>query len=307
MTVYLRDIEDEEVYDELRNALNSKELILFAGAGLSAQAKTDDGRHPPSWRGLLEGMVAYCRHKHWIDPLHAEEIQNLINAGYLIDAGQELQEVLQPSHLQQCVGEVTFCNLAKTGEVHDLVVQIPFRVYLTTNYDELIEGAYRAHAGVNLKKFYERTIEGVFDAFRERKNFIIKLHGDISDPSSIILGERSYERLLYANNAYRSCLESIFFVSSVLFIGFGAADPDIERIISKVGAFDGRSKRHWMLVPKGSFPLLRAKRLWTDKGITIIQYERDPSHSGLLTFLKALSTLPPWVPSTHEDSLPSTI
>ena len=118
---------------------------------------------------------------------------------------------------------------------------------MTTNYDEFIEGEYRAQRGVMLLKFYERSIDAVMNAYREKKPFIFKLHGDINDIDSIILGNRSYEKLLNGDTAYRSCVESIFNMSSILFVGFGGGDPDLDRIISRVAPLDGRSKRHWML------------------------------------------------------------
>src|SRR5579859_5901142 len=115
MIPYLRDVANRD-YDELRSALVDGNLILFAGSGLSAQATTDDTppRHPPLWKGLLESMVRYCVDKHWLDSVHATKIRELIDAGYLIDAGQELQETLEPHYLRQCIGEVTLCNEAKT-------------------------------------------------------------------------------------------------------------------------------------------------------------------------------------------------
>jgi hypothetical protein len=83
-------------------------------------------------------------------------------------------------------------------------------------------------------------------------------------------------------------------MSSVLFIGFGGSDPDLDGLLSKVAAFDGRRSRHWIVVPEGRFPALKAKRLLKDKGISVIQYkhdEHDENHPELVKFLKALETL----------------
>lgn len=292
MNTYIGKIDDTRIYEGLYRALESNELILFAGSGLSTQAKTDDGRHPPLWKGLLNGMIDWCLSKGLLNSEDAPNIQDLVEQGFLIEAGQELQENLEPSHLQWCLGEVILCNEAKASKAHRIIAQLPFRAYLTTNYDEFIEGEFRAQTGVTLLKYYERSIDGVLNAYRERKPFIYKLHGDITDPSSIVLGNRSYERLLYSNSIYRSCLESIFNMSSVLFIGFGGSDPDMEGIISRVAALDGRSKRHWMLAPNGSFPPLKAKRMWKDKGINVIGYDPDEKHSGVAQFLQNLASPP---------------
>jgi hypothetical protein len=207
----------------------------------------------------------------------------------LIDAGEELREcLLDPNKLRQCLGECILCNEAKTGEAHELIGRISFRAFLTTNYDDFIEGAALIHRSIRLEKFYEHTIDGVLEAYRQRKPFIIKLHGDLTEPKSIVLGSRAYERILYSNNSYCRCLDTIFATSSVLFLGFGASDPNLEAITSRVAAFDGHTPRHWMLLPEGSIPPLKAKRFRNDKGIKVIQYQRDENHSGVIAFLKSL-------------------
>jgi hypothetical protein len=299
--IYLHNIAEEHIYEDLQRLLGTRDLVLFAGSGLSQQACTDNGHHPPDWRGLLGGIIEWCRNERLIESDHLEEINLLIEKNFLIDAGQELQENLEKSDLLRCLEEVLLCREAKASKAHELIAQIPFRAFLTTNYDELIEGEYRFQKGVTLKKFYERSLEGVPDAFRSRKPFILKLHGDISDPDSIIIGNRSYERLL-DNAKYLSCLGNIIYNSSILFIGFGGSDPDLELITSRISEFDGRSKRHWMLVAKDKYPSLKAKRLWKDKGINVIQYEAEASHIGFVQFLQKLSMPPSIKHATTEDT-----
>ncbi len=289
MSVYLHDIEDDDIYEDVCRALQSKELVLFAGAGLSAQAKTDDGRHPPMWTGLLTGMIDWCCNHRMISTDEADGIRELVNAKFLADAGQELQDILgEPAHLQECLADVLLCNRAKISDAHRLVVRYPFRAYLTVNYDEFIEGAYWNQHGRRIQRFYQPTIEGVLRTYRQHDPFIFKLHGDISDPSSVVLGNRSYDDVLYFNSPYQRCIESIFSMSSVLFVGFGANDPDLEGIISRVAALDGRVARHWIVTTNDTFPPLKIKRLRQDKGINVICYQRDNEHSGLVKFLAKL-------------------
>lgn len=238
-------------------------------------------------------MVSWLVDQRLLDREDAQEIQQLVEHDYLVEAGQEVQEALETSALQRCVGDVILSNEAKASEAHRLIVQIPFRAYLTTNYDEFIEGEYRAQKGTNLLKFYEKNIDGVLETYRSKKPFVLKLHGDINDPTSIVLGNRSYEKLLYTSNTYRSCLESIFSISSLLFVGFSGSDPDLEGIVTRVAGFDGRSRRHWMLVPDSGFPSLKAKRLSKDKGINVIAYQIDKEHSGLCKFLRNLASVRP--------------
>jgi hypothetical protein len=302
MNVSSSYIEDPQVYVELRKALDSESLILFAGSGLSGQATTDDGRHPPGWRGLLTGMVEWCAQRRLIDAAYDRDIRALVQNNFLVEAGQEIHEIFDdPTQLQQCIGEVLLCNEARVREAHNLVASMPFRAYLTTNYDEFIEDEYRVQKGVRLDKFYEDTVGGIMEAYRNRNPFIVKLHGDISVPASIVLGNRSYERFLYSRGTYHDCMSFIFGVASVLFIGFGGADPNVEGIITRIARADGGRKRHWMLVAEGSFPVLKMKRLWRDNGINIIQYEKDEGHTAVPRFLRALAAPPELALTTLKD------
>jgi hypothetical protein len=68
-------------------------------------------------------------------------------------------------------------------------------------------------------------------------------------------------------------------------------------------------KRHWMVVPRGELPPLRAKRLANDRGIQVVEYphdpESDPSHSGLVAFLeKLVEPEPVPKPTTNGQSRP---
>jgi hypothetical protein len=286
-------IDDDGAIQELQRVLASENLILFAGSGLSAQAYSDDGRHPPMWAQLLGEMASWCRDNALIDRAYEEEIRDLITRNYLLEAGEEFTDILTPPVLQRCLGEVLLYNLVKPREAHSLIAKLPFRGFITTNYDDLIEAAYYKEHGVALSKYYEHTSDGVLDLYRAKQNFVFKIHGDISEPSSLVLGRRAYDRAIYANPTYRARIETVFAMSSVLFFGYGGTDPDLEAITGRVANFDGTSKRHWLLTPADSCPPIRARRLWKDRGINVIRYESDATHSEVVRFLEKLAFLPP--------------
>jgi SIR2-like domain len=307
VTEYLLSADDPQMYKVLRRSLETEELVLFAGSGLSAQAETDDGRRPPLWKGLLGQMARWACETSVLGEEDEEAIGHLIERGYFIEAGQELAERLE-TQLQRCLAAIILANEAKTGRAHELAAEINFRAYLTTNYDGFLEEAYSRLHGVALQKYYERTILNVWEAWRQREKFIFKLHGDISDPETLILGTRSYERVMGGDNLYISCLENIISNASVLFVGFGGSDPDLDSITSRVAQFDGRLKRHWMVVPQGELPVLKAKRLANDRGIRVVEYahdkKRDAKHQGLVAFLERLAQPEPVPKASDRQSRP---
>ena len=44
----------------LLRIIREGKCVLFVGAGVSAQAQTENGEHLPTWGKLLEKMVAWC-------------------------------------------------------------------------------------------------------------------------------------------------------------------------------------------------------------------------------------------------------
>jgi hypothetical protein len=305
MTHYFSAANDPNVLKELRDAIYRGKCILLVGSGLSVQAQTEDGEHPPDWKGLLERMILWCSERGLVDQETAEGIHILIDEGFLIEAGQEIEEHLLKNQQQhQCLREALLCDQAKVSEIHRLVAEIPFRAYLTTNYDTFIEAAYSMVKGKFLARFYETSIQNAITEYREREDrpFILKLHGDIDNPDSIILGDRGFERLLHSASNYWRDLEKLLALSSILFIGFGKSDHDLEGFLNKIDVFN-KSNRHWMVVPESHLPVLKAKRLREEKGIRIIQYKDDETHSELVKFLKELSAPLSPIRLTSEEGI----
>jgi hypothetical protein len=81
--VFKSDIDDDRAINELCSIIERNDLILFAGAGLSAQAVTQDKQHPPLWRELMIRMIDWCEAERLIDSLYAKEIRELVEVDLL--------------------------------------------------------------------------------------------------------------------------------------------------------------------------------------------------------------------------------
>jgi hypothetical protein len=298
MSDYTFDISDEVVYEKLAEDLASERLILFAGAGLSAQAKTKDGRHPPLWHGTLLAIVQWCLDQKTIAKEAANNLVQAINEKHYLPVGQEIQELLEPDELKLCLSEILLCTEAKCGKAHELIVEIPFTGFITTNYDNLIEDTYARKFGKILQSYYEGTFHNALESYRTKTQFILKIHGDIQGTSKLTLGDRSFDKLYQDETKYKENLKSMMSVCSMLFIGYGMQDPDIYSIAREVSTFAGTSKRHWLLSPEGEINAIVAKRLARDRGIKVVVYKKDKAHSGVTKFLSKLaSTRIPKVPT----------
>lgn len=105
-----------------------------------------------------------------------------------------------------------------------------------------------------------------------------------------VLGNRDYARLLYLSPAYRSFLEVLFSSYTVLFVGFGGNDPDLDGVVDRLSKIYERSLgQHFILISEDEFSALERRRLLDDKRLDCITYRRDASHSQVVEFLRALS------------------
>ncbi len=133
-------------------------------------------------------------------------------------------------------------------------------------------------------------INQALNCLRNSQFFVFKVHGDVNVPGSIVLGNRDYSRLLYLNPAYRSFLETVFASFTVLFVGFGGSDPDLDGVIDRLSTIYERSiGQHFILIAEDEFSALERRRLLEDKRLDCITYKRDTSHSQVVEFLRALA------------------
>src|SRR5450755_2509333 len=71
--------------------------VLLAGAGLSSQVARRDGRSLPGWGALLGELAGMAREDGY--PITDDLVQT-INKGQLLEAGQELQQLVSDSSLE---------------------------------------------------------------------------------------------------------------------------------------------------------------------------------------------------------------
>lgn len=250
----------------LLRSIRERRCVIFAGAGLSAQAKTLAGLSLPTWATLLRNMIQWCAENRV--PLRGDppEFKEVIAKGRLLVVAQELQDSLG-AQLNRCLADMLSHGKVRPSEAHELVASIGWVAALTSNYDGLIEGAFALRdRGIIPPLFSRNSIGEALNCLRRGQFFVFKVHGDVNIPNSITLGNRDYARLLYLSPEYRSFLENIFATYTVLFIGFGGNDPDLDAVIDRLSALYERSiGQHFLLISEDEFLPLERRRLLEDK------------------------------------------
>jgi len=280
------DFEMEDL-DNLAQAIKEEDCLVFAGAGLSAQAtSTSTRRRLPTWPDLLRKMVAKCKQRG-----DARDLRTAINRGKYLVVAQELQERLQ-GQLGQCLRDLLSTNDMLPSEAHHLVVRLGARGILTSNYDTLLDRAYHMEYGGSDPRIVLPSQSALVINYlskRSRIPFIFKVHGSMDDPPNVVLGYRDYARMVHESSNYRSVMETLFMTNTMLFVGFGATDPDLMSILERVATCLRQGTReHYLLVGDKTYLPFEVERLRKDLKLVCLTYKQDDAHSQMVPLLKDL-------------------
>jgi hypothetical protein len=200
-------------------------------------------------KALEEGYAALCAGAGLSQPSGFVDQKELlrdiaIELGLDVDRESDIEE---------------FTKDAKLTENHRLVTLLPIKTVWTTNYDQLLEQAYR-----ETRKRPDVKIKQDDFAVTVPKTdvTIYKMHGDFSQPRNAVLTKEDNEtynehRALFSEKLKGDLIEKTF-----LFLGFSFTDPDIDYILDRIRALLGQNQReHYCIMrrPQISKGGLRAK------------------------------------------------
>ena len=218
--------------EELSEKLAKGQVILFVGAGVSMSLGL------PSYAALIRELGDHVGFDGPIfegfgDYLTLAEYYHLEMSGLL-----KLQRHLQTSwkkSTKEVVG----------SPVHRAIVELGCSLIYTTNFDGFLE---QAHRGLNQRYRTIRSAKDLVDMPNDRIH-IVKLHGDISSPSTMVFTETSYFERLSFEAPLDVKLRADALGKSLLFIGYSLSDVNIRYLIFRL-------QRQWEKEPN---PELRPK------------------------------------------------
>lgn len=192
-------------------------LVPFMGSGISVSAGA------PTWRDLIERLAA--------------------SAGLSDDTAQALagpaHDVLdQAAYLRRAFagrgrdGDRAFAeavieavDMPRYGLAPALLASLTAEQAITLNYDRLFECAAE-DAGLP-----RRVIPGEVS---EHERWLLKLHGTVTDPASIVLTRADYLGFDADKGALSSLVKATLVTRRLLFVGFGMSDGHFHEIVHDV-------------------------------------------------------------------------
>jgi SIR2-like domain len=244
----------------LCDAVAYRRLVVVTGSGVSVGLA-----HPgseltslPTWHLVLTQLRE--RFGDRLATVRAD-VDLLLNARpreseYLIEAATLIKETVGAGDYRDAVVQLTTAPDDARSPLHDLIEDLEPLGIMTFNYDLGHENAYRArrHEQHRMRRAIysdERKLRAVLaEDFRSR--FLLKAHGCISRPKTIVLDRTSYREVMARQPGYRAFAHHVLARFSALIVGFGLNDPDFEDLLQSFEAnFGGGVGEHVYIWKRG--------------------------------------------------------
>ena len=191
------------------------ELSLFVGSGVGVPLGL------PNWNQLLQGMAETVR-PDYVVPAGADLLDEA--AGFRWLMGDDYEPYMKG-----------LFEVDRHALGHALLAALHVHRMVTTNYDPCLELALD---GVH-EQSYEVLTRSLASGGRP---WLLKLHGDIRSPGTLVLTRAEYDRLAEEGAALHGVVESLMLTSHVLFVGFSLVDHDFSHLADGCAGYaTGRS------------------------------------------------------------------
>ncbi|WP_175810236.1 SIR2 family protein [Burkholderia cepacia] len=262
--------------DQLHDAHRTGKLMLFVGAGVSANLGL------PNW----DALIARIAEELGYDPKIFSTYGNHLALAEFYKKKMGGLGALRSWMDREWHKPTT--DISKS-EIHRLITQGKFSRIYTTNYDRWLELAHDAFDVKYDKIAKVSDLVSVTDGRRQ----IIKFHGDFDADESIVLDETSYFHRVNFDTPLDIKLRNDVLGSSVLFIGYSLNDLNIRLLFYRLTEMWERSTLASARPKSYIFtnrPNPVAQEVLSHWGIETIVSEEDDPKKALTDFLEDLVT-----------------
>lgn len=226
--LYWSELAERGLLDEARELAEiakTGRLVPFMGAGVSVSAGA------PTWDELIESLAQGAH-------LTPEEKESLLHgkmdprdqAAYLrsrYESASRIASKAKPAMPTLSFNEeiAARVNLAQYGLAPALLAGLRTEQAITMNYDRLFETA-SADIGDDRTVIPDSSVNG--------EKWLLKLHGSVKNPESIVLTRDDYLGYNASREALSAVVKATLITHHLMFVGFGLKDDHFHEIIHDV-------------------------------------------------------------------------
>jgi hypothetical protein len=225
---------EQSILDDLEGIEQGK-CTLFLGAGASQGARTHSGERAPSGDGLGALITKnFLRDPTWT--------LNLENAIALACSGGQGNRIRIEKFITELLSDLY------PSPAHQKIPWFNWRAIVTTNYDRLIEKAYKTSPYQEL--FVVLSESDLPRVGRPGADFVtlLKPHGCISQPGEMCLTSEDIHKAKQERRLLFSYIEMLHFEGPVIYIGYSLKDSHILSMIYELKQRLGKHRKPILFV-----------------------------------------------------------
>lgn len=243
---------------ELTEAYKNGKLNLFIGSGVSAASKL------VSWDDLILKMCDIIKREN--TAYSKKDIEEFLKKGDHLDIAELFKDTVGERQYYRFLRELIRQDVS-LSKIHKSIAKLQrVNTFFTTNYDKLLETTLRVGNKQDPLVVLHPEQLG-FEEEHEKK--IIKLHGDIDHPRTIILTRQDYAEYNSKHKDFELGLKDSIINSTLLFIGFGLRDQNFIRIFNDARSFYDCIKHKSFALMVGTNSVQRT--MWGRENLKIIE------------------------------------
>lgn len=221
----------------LKEKSNADKLIIFVGAGVSCNVKD-----MPDWNGLIKKMaeaIGYskcdaCKKKD-AECQKTCKFKDAFSTDEYLKIPQYVYN--QDTDLYNKVLLENIKNVEIDAPLSNAILNLAPSHIITTNYDNLLESCHSPQCDN-----YDVIISDKDLLVAQKNKYIIKMHGDIEYPDTIVLKEADYLEYSQRHVLIEMFIKALLADHTILFLGYSLNDYNIKLIISWINYIRTQNK-----------------------------------------------------------------
>lgn len=268
----------------LVDAIARRKAVIIIGSGVSANASDANGAHPPTWAKFL---LSACES---IPPANAR-------FGNLVKKALKSNNYLHACELLKRAHEGEWSNVVRShfqtpnyrpAKIHEHIFNLDTRIVISLNFDSIYDryALSKSEGTFYVKNYHDDDIAQLISG---PDRYLIKAHGSIDTIGKLIFTQVDYARARIKHSDFYKILDSILLLNTVIMIGCGVSDPDMQLIFEN-NRFLFNTNSHYMVLPKGTADEDRQIYEYS-RGIRIVEFRaKKNDYSDLTNSLAELVT-----------------